>query len=405
MVSTGTEGALKQKYKRVGPALNEKGRRYWAASEAMALGHGGIAAVSRITGLSEMTIRRGCAEIEQGSHGDHSATPERERRAGGGRKTITEHHPQLCKALERLVEPNTRGDPMSPLRWTSKSTARLASELTKQGHPCSARTVATLLGRDLGYSLQAIQKKREGKQHPDRDAQFRYINRRVKTFLNAGDPVLSIDSKKKEKVGDFSKAGREYHPKKSPETSSAYDFGGERAIPYGLYDMRRNTGWVNVGTDHETAQFAVESIRRWWRYVGQQAYPQARSLLLVADGGGGNGSRVRLWKYELQKLANELELSISVSHFPPGTSKWNKIEHRMWNHVTKNSRGRKLTSHAVVLNLIANTTTKSGLRIKAKLDKRAYPTGVKVTDKQMSEIHLVPEKFHGKDWNYSIKPN
>jgi hypothetical protein len=401
MVSAKIEKELKHKYKLLRNVMGEKARRYWAACEAQALGHGGIAALARATGLSEMTIRRGVKEIKKKPS---QKALGQDRQPGGGRKRLKDQNPELLLALECLVDPNSRGDPMSPLRWTCKSTIKLADELNKQGYKCSPRTVAALLVQDLGYSLQAIQKKREGKQHPDRDAQFQYINKRVKKFMDAGNPVLSIDSKKKEKIGDFWKAGQEYQRQQSPETSSAYDFGGDKAIPYGVYDVSRNKGWVNIGVDHETSQFAVESIRRWWKYEGRKVYPTADNLLLVADGGGGNGSRIRLWKYELQKLANEIGISISVSHFPPGTSKWNKIEHRMWNHVTKNWRGPKLTSYSVVLNLISNTTTKMGLTINAMLDENSYPTKIKVTDEQMASIELKAEVFHGKDWNYSILP-
>ena len=294
---------------------------------------------------------------------------------------------------------------MSPLRWTCKSTRKLSDELVQQGHPVGYRTVARLLGEELDYSLQSTRKTKEGRQHPDRDGQFLHINQRVKTFFKQNQPVISIDCKKKEKIGDFANAGHEYRPQGRPEKASAHDFAKEKAIPFGIYDLARNTGWVNVGTDHETAQFAVESIRRWWRYVGRIAYPKADKLLVVADGGGGNGSRVRLWKVELQRLANKLGLPIAVSHFPPGTSKWNKIEHRMWNHVTANWRGRKLVSQEVVVNLIANTTSRNGLRIKARLDARKYPTKIKVSDEQVAKVNLIPDKYHGRDWNYTIAPS
>jgi hypothetical protein len=312
----------------------------------------------------------------------------------------------LLKALDALVEPTTRGDPMSPLRWTCKSTRKLAQALTQQGHAISHTKVGQLL-EELDYSLQGTRKTLEGASHPDRDAQFRYINRCVKVFQKAGQPVISVDAKKKELVGRFASRGREYQPKQHPESVNTYDFPDKqlgKVCPYGVYDLTGNTGWVNVGIDHDTAQFAVESIRRWWERMGQRIYPQARSVLITADSGGSNAARNRSWKRELQQLADQTGLQIHVRHFPPGTSKWNKIEHRLFCHITENWRGRPLLSHEVIVNLIANTTTDSGLSVQAELDNNIYPTGIKVSDEEMKELNIRPAKFHGKDWNYSIQP-
>jgi len=328
------------------------------------------------------------------------------RRTGGGRKPLQTQDPALVSALEALVAPTTRGDPMSPLRWTCKSTRKLAQALTDQGHQVSHPTVAQLLA-DLDYSLQGTRKTLEGTSHPDRDAQFRSINRCVKVFQRAGQPVISVDAKQKELVGPFANGGREYQPKGQPERVRTHDFPDKqlgKICPYGVYDSTQNRGWVSVGIDHDTAQCAVESIRRWWWHMGQGAYPQAHALLITADGGGSNARRNRLWKVELQKLADELGLAIHVRHFPPGTSKWNKIEHRMFCHITENWRGRPLISHEVVVNLIGHTTTNTGLIIQAELDKNAYPTGIKVSREDMQRLNLAPAKFHGKDWNYAIKP-
>jgi hypothetical protein len=335
-----------------------------------------------------------------------SATVRRIRRQGGGRKPLTTLDRELVAALEALVEPTARGNPMSPLRWTCKSTRRLATELHRQGHPISHTKVAQLLER-LGYSLQGTRKVREGASHPDRNAQFAYINQQVKAFQQAGQPVVSVDAKKKELVGDFANKGREYRPKGQPPAVRIYDFPDKelgKVCPYGVYDLTRNQGWVSVGTDHDTAQFAVESLRRWWYHMGRKVYPQAAKLLITADGGGSNASRNRLWKVELQRLADETGLTIQVCHFPPGTSKWNKIEHRMFCHITENWRGQPLTDHAVIVNLIGHTTTAAGLTIQAELDQGTYPTGIKVTDQQMQTLSLHPADFHGQDWNYSIVP-
>ena len=405
MINTDIIETLKRKFERISSELDEKGRRRWAASEACELGYGGIKAVAKATGIGERTIRRGCEELREGKVISDD-TPRRVRRHGGGRKSLQSHDHQLSEALEALVEPDSRGDPMSPLRWTCKSTRRLARTLSEQGHRVSHTKVAQLLV-DLNYSLQSTRKTREGGTHPDRDAQFRYINRCVKVFQRVGQPVISVDAKKKELVGDFANSGQEYQPKGQPEEVRVYDFIDKqlgKVCPYGIYDLTHNTGWVNVGIDHDTAQFAVMSIRRWWSTMGQSDYPQARCLLITADSGGSNANRSRLWKAELQKLVDEIKLPIYVRHFPPGTSKWNKIEHRLFCHISENWRGRPLLSHEVVVNLIANTTTQTGLSVHAELDDNSYPTGIKVSHKAMKEINLLPAKFHGKDWNYSIHP-
>ncbi len=396
---------LRRKFTRLASELNERGRRRWAASEALELGHGGIQVVAQATGLGERTIRRGCQELRH-EQGPASPAGRRIRRAGGGRKPLQTHDPDLVSALEALVDPTTRGDPMSPLRWTCKSTRKLATALTGQGHQVSHTTVAQLLA-DLDYSLQGTRKTLEGAAHPDRDAQFRYINRCVKVFQRAGQPVISVDAKKKELVGPFANRGRDYQPHGQPERVRTHDFPDKqlgKICPYGVYDSTHNRGWVSVGIDHDTAQFAVESIRRWWWHMGKGAYPQAHAVLITADGGGSNASRNRLWKVELQKLADEIGIAIYVRHFPPGTRKWKKIEHRMFCHITEHWRGRPLMSHEVVVNFIGHTTTNTGLTIQAELDKNAYPTGMKVSSEAMKRLHLSPAKFHGKDWNSAIKP-
>ena len=385
--------------------LDERACRYWAATEALELGHGGIQAVAEATGLGERTVRRGCEQLRQGDDGTASGV-RRIRKPGGGRKALTERDQDLGRALEALVEPTTRGDPMSPLRWTCKSTRKLAQTLTDQGHGISHTKVAQLL-EELDYSLQSTRKNLEGASHPDRDTQFRYINRCVKTFQRAAQPVISVDAKKKELVGPFANGGEEYQVKGQPEQVRTHDFADKelgKVCPYGVYDLTANRGWVNVGVDHDTAQFAVESIRRWWVQMGKTCYPDARALLITADGGGSNSSRSRLWKVELQKLADEMRLAIYVRHFPPGTSKWNKIEHRMFCHITQNWRGRPLIDHEVIVNLIGNTTTRAGLTIQATLDKNTYPTGIVVRDCDLRAVNLTPAKFHGKDWNYAINP-
>lgn len=394
---------IRDKFTMLSPFMDERLRRLWAAAEATALGRGGIHTVATATGLSRTTIAQGIRDQQALSPG--TAPSRRLRRVGGGRKPVTTHDPTLLGALESLVDPVTRGDPQSPLRWTCKSTRHLATELQALGHAVSARTVARLL-RDLHYSLQATRKTKEGGTHPDRNAQFAYINERTTTFQTHGQPVISVDAKKKELVGAFKNGGREWQPLGEPEQVRVYDFPDKelgKAIPYGVYDVTTNAGWVSVGTDHDTAEFAVETVRRWWRQMGRSTYPQATELLLMADGGGSNGVRTRLWKTELQRLADETGLHLAVSHLPPGTSKWNKIEHRMFAYITQNWRGRPLVSHEVIVNLIGNTTTQTGLRIRAALDPTPYPTGKKVTDDAWAALHIARDAFHG-EWNYTIMP-
>ena len=370
-------------------------------AEAKALGWGGISKVAQATGVSRVTIYKALEEIQL-----HSPVSERIRKLGAGRKGIEEHYPDLSKALESLVDPVTRGDPESPLRWTCKSTRQLAIELARQGYyRASHVTIAELL-HDLDYSLQANAKTLEGSKHPDRDAQFNYINEEVKQFLKRGQPVISVDTKKKELVGNFKNPGREWQPKGAPEKVEVHDFASlesPKVIPYGIYDIGKNMGWINVGCDHDSASFAVASIRRWWLSMGKEIYPEAKELMICADGGGSNGYRVRLWKVELQSFATETGFQITTCHFPPGTSKWNKIEHRLFSHISMNWRGRPLVSHEVIVKLIGKTSTQQGLRVKAKLDKRKYPTKIKVSDQEMKQDKLKPHTFHG-EWNYSIKP-
>jgi transposase len=398
--------AIKTKFEALAPLLDERTRRRWAAVEARAIGRGGMTRVAEATGLSQTTIRAGLKELDAPSTSTpHLAAHERLRRLGGGRKALVDHTPALRTALEALVDPVTRGDPMSPLHWTCKSAARLATELQKQGYQVSERSINRLL-HHLGYSLQANRKTVEGKQHPDRDAQFQHINQRVKAFQRQRQPVVSVDTKKKELIGPFHNGGREWNPQGDPEPVRVHDFPDPelgKVLPYGVYDMVTNTGWVSVGVDHDTAEFAVETIRRWWRHMGSATYPQAKRLLITADGGGSNGSRNRLWKVELQKLADDIGRRIAVCHFPPGTSKWNKIEHRMFCHITENWRGRPLVSRAVVVNLIGHTTTKTGLEIHSELNEHSYPTGREVTDQQMESLSIKREKFHG-EWNYTLVP-
>ena len=404
MISSAHEQTVRTKYQALKPELDERGRRVWAATEAVSLGHGGVAAVARATGLAESTIRLGKRELAKRSK--RLKTTRRLRHRGGGRKPLTTQDQDLLKALDALVEPTTRGDPMSPLRWTCKSTRRLAKELCREGHPVSHTKVGPLL-KELDYSLQATRKTREGASHPDRNAQFEHINARVKDFQQRGQPVVSVDTKKKERVGDFANGGREYQPRGSPERVRVYDFIDKhlgKAIPYGVYDMTQNCGWVSVGVDHDTAEFAVATLQRWWQQMGQRMYPQAQQLLITADGGGSNGSRLRLWKVAVQKFSDATGLEISVCHFPPGTSKWNKIEHRLFCQITENWRGRPLLSLEVIVNLIANTTTDAGLQVKAALDLNSYKTGKKVSDEELAQVNLYPAEFHGNDWNYVIKP-
>lgn len=390
-------------YQSMSPLLDERSRRHWAAAEARAYGWGGLRAVQTATGLSVNTIRKGLEELHQREAGVEAS--DRIRQAGGGRKRLTERDPELAPALEQLIDPLTRGDPQSPLRWLCKSTAELARTLTTQGHPVSARTVGRLL-QATGYSLQSNRKTREGIDHPDRNAQFEHLNRQVQAFQQRGQPTISVDTKKKELIGEFRASGREWQPRGEPIEVLVHDFIDKdlgKAIPYGVYDLTENQGWVSVGTDHDTAWFATETIRRWWYKMGCQAHRQARELLITADGGGSNGSRSRLWKVAVQALATDLGLPIHICHFPPGTSKWNKIEHRMFCHITQNWRGRPLVSHDVIVNLIAATATQQGLLIKAELDTGRYPTGLKVSDSELAALNLIRADFHG-EWNYHILP-
>jgi len=398
--------SIRKKFRALCRVMDEKARRLWAAAEAVVLGWGGVTAVAAATGLSRTTIRAGIVEVRsQAKMGRPTIEAERIRRPGGGRKRRTQQDPSLLGDLEALVEPATRGDPQSPLRWTCKSAAKLAVELNGPGRRVSVRTVNRLL-KELNYSLQSNRKTKEGSDHPDRNAQFEHIHAEVVKSQKRGQPVISVDAKKKELIGDFKNGGREWRPKGDPATVRVHDFVDPslgKAIPYGVYDVTANQGWVSVGTDHDTAEFAVQTIRCWWRQMGRPLYPQAVELLVMADGGGSNGSRSRLWKVALQRLADETGLRMAVCHFPPGTSKWNKIEHRMFAYITQNWRGRPLTSHEVTVNLIANTTTQNGLKIRAKLDRRRYQTGIKVTDKELAQVQIKKDDFHG-EWNYRILP-
>ena len=396
--------SVQAKFIALEPLFNERSRRRWAAVEARAIGRGGIERVAEATGLSRTTIRAALKELDQRPL-DEASPRGRLRRPGAGRKPLSTHDPDLVAALEKLVDPITRGDPMGPLRWTCSSAARLAEQLRQGGHQASERTVNRML-HEAGYSLQANRKTLEGRQHADRDAQFRRINRRVRAFQRLGQPVVSVDTKKKELVGSFRNGGHEWHPKGAPVQVNVHDFPDQelgKAIPYGVYDVTQDTGWVSVGIDHDTAAFAVESLRRWWQQMGHLCYGQAWRLLITADGGGSNGSRNRLWKWELQKFADDTGLRLSVCHFPPGTSKWNKIEHRMFCHITQNWRGRPLVSHEVIVNLIGHTTTRSGLAIRSELDDSSYPTGQAVTEQQMESLSLKRDRFHG-EWNYTLLP-
>ncbi len=393
--------ALRDKYQKLGPHLNERTRRLLAAADALALGRGGVAAVAVAAQLSRPTVYKAMSELEEGG-----AEPERVRRGGGGRKALTQKHPGLDAALERLVSPTSRGDPMNPLRWTIKSTRQLARELGREGYHLSHPVVAERLGA-LHYSLQANAKAiEEGSGHVDRNAQFEHINHLAAQLLREGEPVISVDTKKKELVGLYKNGGKEWSPQGQPTRVKVHDFIDEslgKAIPYGVYDLGQNQGWVNVGRDHDTAAFAVESIRRWWHAMGQAVYPQARRLLICADGGGSNGSRVRLWKKELQRLSDELNLAISVCHYPPGTSKWNKIEHRLFSFISQNWRGKPLASHEAVIELIASTTTRNGRKVRAQADTNRYPDKIKVTEAEMAALNLERDSFHG-EWNYTLKP-
>jgi transposase len=393
---------LREKFTALAPMLNERSRRIYAATEARALGYGGIAAVCEVSGLARSTVAWGLKEIRGAVP---TSQPSRIRRPGGGRNRLVEKNKRLMRDLESLVEPCTRGDPESPLRWTSKSLRILADQLNRMGHSISYRSVGRLLEK-ARYSLQANRKTREGKQHPDRDAQFKYINQQVMRHQRAGQPAISVDTKKKELIGDFKNTGREWRPKGNPRRVRVHDFlipEKGKAIPYGVYDLARNEGWVSVGINHDTAAFAVQSIRRWWQTMGRPVYPKGRSLLITADSGGSNGSRTRLWKWELQRLADETELDIAVRHFPPGTSKWNKIEHRLFSFISRNWRGRPLESLAVIVNLIGSTRTNQGLRVRCEIDPGSYPEGQRITDAQMATLNLELDRFHG-DWNYTIHP-
>ena len=400
--------AVRNKYQALRPVMDEKVRRRWAACEAMAIGWGGITAVAEATGLSRPTLRAGIAEVRGGAPPTEEGQPteaQRIRRDGGGRRRVTAGDRTLLKDLQALLESSTRGDPQSPLLWTSKSTRHLADALEQHGHHVSHHTIARLLD-DLHYSLQANRKTKEGSAHPDRDAQFEHINTQVRAFQKRGQPVVSVDAKKKELIGEFKNAGREWHPQGQPVKVRSKDFLDKqlgKGIPYGVYDITANNGWVSVGIDHDTAQFAAESLRRWWQHMGSRVYPQAKELLVTADAGGSNGYRIRLWKVAVQELADAIRLRISVCHFPPGTSKWNKIEHRMFCHITENWRGKPLVSRAVIVNLIGNTKTRTGLTITAELDENTYPTGIKISAAELAAIRLKPDTFHG-DWNYTILP-
>ena len=396
----GMETTIVTKYAVVAPVLNERARRLWAAAESRAIGYGGDALVSAATGLARETIRKGRREIDRGVE----ATG-RVRRAGAGRPGIEKTQPGVKEALERLVDPVTRGDPTSPLRWTCKSRAKLASTLSNDGWRVSSTTVGRLL-HELGYSLQSVRKSREGAAHPDRNEQFEHINATAASFLRRKQPVISVDTKKKELVGDFKNGGREWQPRATPEKALVHDFPSDaigKAIPYGVYDMARNEAWVSVGRDHDTPQFAVASIRQWWKLMGRRAYPDADHLFITADAGGSNGYRSRAWKLELQRFADDARLRIRVSHFPPGTSKWNKIEHRLFCHITQNWRGKPLRTFETIVDLIGNTRTAAGLHVRAKLDSRKYRTGVAITKAQMRELILRPHPFRG-EWNYELQP-
>lgn len=394
------EAMLVEKYSAVSSALDERGRRLWAAAESRAIGYGGDSVVSAATGLARQTIRGGRSEIEA----DVELTG-RIRRPGGGRPSLQDSQPGLEAALERLVDPETRGDPMSPLRWTCKSRAKLAAALSQKGWSVSSTSVGRMLNK-LGYRLQSPCKRNEGTSHPDRNAQFEHINATADKYFSQGQPVISVDTKKKELVGDFKNSGREWQPKGTPERVLVHDFPQDatgKAVPYGVYDMARNEAWVNVGQSHDTPQFAVASIRRWWSAMGKRAYPGAHTLFITADAGGSNGYRSRVWKHELQKFADDVNLRIRVSHFPPGTSKWNKIEHRLFCHITQNWRGTPLRTFETVVERIGNTRTEAGLRVKAKLDKRTYKKGIRVTKEEMDALSLNRDDFKG-EWNYELHP-
>ncbi len=398
-----TEKEIRERYANIEWALNEKLRRLFAANEAKVFGHGGITLAQKATGVARNSIKQGIKELSNKDEGVLSSPSSRVRNVGGGRKASVKKDKKLLAALECLVEPTTLGDPESPLRWTCKSLRQLESELRSQGFSVSHTSIGNLL-KEMGYSLQGNQKTLEGSKHPDRNAQFEFINSLTESAIRDGQPVISVDTKKKELVGNYKNVGKELRPKGKPEQVKVYDFVDKelgRANPYGVYDIADNSAWVSVGTDHDTAAFAVSTIRRWWFSMGKDLYPDAKKLVITADGGGSNGSRVRLWKVELQKLADELNIPIYVSHFPPGTSKWNKIEHRLFSFISMNWRGKPLVSHETIVNLIAATTTRKGLKVRAELDSSLYPKGIKVTDKELKAIQIKRDEFHG-EWNYSI---
>jgi hypothetical protein len=397
---------LKAHYERLRPFMDERGRRLWAANEAIRFGQGGIRAVAEALGMSQMTVISGVKELRADIDQQTDATTRRQRRPGGGRKALTSKHPGIVQTIEEIVDPATRGDPMAPLKWTCKSLENIREELIKDGHKVSTTSIGKILREQLGYSLQGLKKTKEGSSHEDRNAQFEYLNRKCLEFQGRHQPVISVDTKKKELVGDFKNAGREWRPKGQPEQVRGHDFEDKKlgkAIPYGVYDIGENQGWVSVGIDHDTAQFAVQSIGSWWRQMGQRTYPNAMELLITADAGGSNGYRTRLWKRELQRLADETGLTITVCHLPPGTSKWNKIEHRMFCHITQNWRGRPLVSLDTIVNLIAETRTTKGLTIHSALDQNTYDKGIKISDEEMAELRIKRDEFHG-EWNYSISP-
>jgi hypothetical protein len=394
------EALLVEKYAAVSSVLDERARRLWAAAESRAIGYGGDSVVSAATGLARQTIRRGRGEIAAGVEAS-----DRIRAPGGGRPSLEDEQPGLGEALERLVHPLTRGDPTSPLRWTCKSRAKLAAALARDGWKISSTTVGRKLN-ELGYRLQSVRKRNEGASHPDRNAQFEHINATADRLLTEGQPVVSVDTKKKELVGDFKNAGREWQPKGTPEDVRVHDFPDDavgKAVPYGVYDMARNEAWVSVGRSHDTPRFAVASLRQWWNSMGQRAYPDASTLFITADAGGSNGYRSRVWKHGLQEFADETGLRVRVSHFPPGTSKWNRIEHRLFCHITQNWRGKPLRTFETVVALVGNTRTATGLRVKAKLDRRNYPTGVAISNTEMKKLALHRDPFRG-DWNYELQP-
>jgi len=404
MKRNGLVGAVREKYESLRRVLSERQRRIWAAAEARALPHGGVSVIAKATGLSRSTIHAGIRELVTGQ--EKALAGGRSRKIGGGRKRLTDDQPEVLKALQNLIEPTTRGDPESPLRWTCKSTRKLARELQGQGFRVGDRKVADLL-HQMKYSLQGNAKTIEGNDHPDRNAQFEYINAQTKKFLKQDCPVISVDTKKKEAIGNFSNVGQEWRPQGQPEKTLLHDFPDPelgKAVPYGIYDVGRNQGWVNVGIDHDTAEFATDSILSWWKHMGCKAYPEAAELLIMADAGGSNSHRSRLWKVGLQRLADLTGLHLHVSHFPPGTSKWNKIEHRMFSFITQNWRAKPLVSYETIIHLIGNTKTKTGLKIKAKLTRKKYPKGIKIPDAEMATLNLAPAAFHG-DWNYLVSPH